>query len=105
MVRMTEAQILLQKHLEELGIKTVAEYRFDSERNWRFDLADLEHRLAFELDGGIFQGGHTRGAALEKDYEKQNVAQLSGWRILRFTNRQAMKGEAKQFLAKYLCRR
>ena len=101
-MKQTEAQVLLAIHLSELGIQTVAEYRFDPERQWRFDLCDLEQRLAFEVDGGMFRGGHRRGEALEDDYEKQNCAILQGWRILRFTNRDVLSGKAKEFIAKYL---
>lgn len=102
-VKRTEAQILLGIHLAELGIETIAEYRFDTERLFRFDLADPERKLGFEVDGGMFRGGHKRGVALEADYAKQNLAQLQGWKILRFTNREVLTGKAKDFLKARLC--
>lgn len=101
---MTEAQMLLQEHLKELGIKTVPEYRFDPERKWRADLASIEHRILFECDGGMFRGGHKRGMALEKDYEKQNEAQAQGWKIFRFTNRQILTGSAYDWMKGWLKR-
>lgn len=97
-----EAQTLLGLQLKDLGLETIAEYPFDPERKWRADLACLERRWLFECDGGMFSGGHKRGEALEADYEKQNCAQLQNWKILRFTNRQVLTGEAKAFIKKYL---
>src|SRR5258707_9278432 len=96
------AQELLRTHLQELGIKTEAEYRFDPARRWRFDLASIEHRIAFECDGGKWSGGHRRGKALEADYERQNAAIMQGWRLLRFTNEQVLKGEALGWLKEHL---
>ncbi len=98
---MTEAQTLLQIHLRELGIETVPEYRF-CERQWRFDLADESSHTAYECDGGQWSGGHMRGAALESQYEKDRVAQLRGWRIFRFTNRQVLSGDALAWLKEHL---
>jgi len=37
-----------------------------------------------EVDGGIWiQGGHNRGAQIKKTWEKENAAQLLGWKILK----------------------
>lgn len=52
-------------------------------RKWRFDLAWPDHRVALEVDGGIWvRGGHNRGAQMKKDWEKRNAAAAMGWRIL-----------------------
>jgi very-short-patch-repair endonuclease len=96
----TEAQQLLQIHLAELGIGTVAEYRFDAERKFRFDLASLEHRLGFECNGTF--GGLHGPRWSSSDAEKMNLAQLQGWRVLVFTNKQVLSGEAKAFLKEHL---
>lgn len=63
------------------------EYRFHTERKWRFDFAWPEacglNGLALEVQGGIWiQGGHNRGAGLRKEHEKRNEAAALGWRIL-----------------------
>jgi len=100
--RVTPAQELLATHLRELGYEPEMEYQFCADRRWRADLAIMDVRLLLEVDGGMWSGGHKRGAALEGDYEKQNTAQLQGWRILRFSNRQVMEGEAIAFLKKLL---
>ena len=61
----------------------VFEHRFHKVRKWRFDLAWPGHKLALEVQGGIFTGGrHTRGAALLKEYEKLNNAAMLGWRVM-----------------------
>lgn len=59
------------------------EYRFHPTRKWRFDLAWPMHKVAVEIQGGIFVAGrHSRGAALLKEWEKLNTAAMLGWRIL-----------------------
>ena len=96
---MTEAQTLLQIHLKELGIETISEYQFDCDRKFRFDLVSLEHRIGFECNGH-FQGKH--GTGWSKEAEKLNLAQMNGWRVLQFHNREVLNGKAKEFLARYL---
>ena len=50
----TPAQLTLQTHLEELGVKTVFEYRFLEDRKYAFDLYDEESRIGYEADGGTW---------------------------------------------------
>jgi very-short-patch-repair endonuclease len=70
-----------------------AELRFHSTRRWRFDLAWPTHKLAVEVQGGVFvQGRHSRGAAQVADMEKLNAAQLAGWRVLQVTPKQITDG-------------
>jgi hypothetical protein len=95
----TEAQLLLQTHLRELGIDTVLEHRFCETRKWMFDLADLERRIGFECNGH-FGGKH--GAGWSNDAEKMNTAQMMGWRVLVFANRDVLRGKAKEWLAEHL---
>jgi hypothetical protein len=99
--KQTSAQVLLGIHLQELGLAPIAEYRF-CERMWRFDLVDLTVRLAFEISGGNWTGGHSRGASQEQEYCKINRAQMMGFKVMQFTNRQVCSGEAKSFVAQYL---
>lgn len=62
------------------------EYRFHPVRKWRFDLAWPELRVAFEREGGSWQGGrHTRGKGYASDCEKYNAAAIAGWLIIRAT--------------------
>ena len=79
------------------------EYRFDAERRWRFDFAWPEHKLAVEVEGGIWaRGRHTRGLGFEKDCEKYNEAALAGWLVLRVTARQIEEGQATEWLSRAL---
>jgi len=52
-------------------------------RKWRFDLAWPSHRLAVELEGGLFTGGRHGGhRSVVRDVEKRAVAAALGWRVL-----------------------
>lgn len=63
-----------------------AEYRFAAPRRWRFDYAWPDHRIALEVEGGVWTGGrHTRGKGFLGDMEKYNRAAVDGWRVLRTT--------------------
>lgn len=101
-MKLTVAQRLLRTHLTELGITTTCEFRFMEDRRFRFDLASERYRIAFEVDGGIWTGGHRRNAKIEVDHEKLNLAQAQGWRVFRFTNRQVLSGEAKEWVKRWL---
>jgi very-short-patch-repair endonuclease len=100
----TQAQILLKIHLGELlpGERIEEEYRFCEGRRWAFDLCVPSIMLALECDGGMWTGGHKRGAALEDDYMKQGTAQMLGWTILRFSNEQVSDGRAREFVNRWL---
>lgn len=70
-------------------IKLESEYRFHPTRRWRFDYANTEHKIAIEIEGGVFTGGrHTRGKGFVNDMEKYNEAVKLGWKILRYTPQQ-----------------
>jgi len=76
----------------------VREHRFHPERRWRFDFADVQNKIAVEIDGGAFSGGrHTRGGGFVADCEKINAAIVLGWRVFRYARRQDMQ----QFIEDY----
>lgn len=61
----------------------VAEFRFHK-REWRFDFAFTEAKIAVEFEGGVWtQGRHTRPGGFLRDMEKYNEAAILGWRVLR----------------------
>lgn len=79
------------------------EYRFDPERRWRFDFAWPAHRVAVEVDGGVWTGGrHVRGAGFERDCEKFNAAQLAAWLVLRVTPAMVADGRALKLVERAL---
>lgn len=100
----SEAQILLGIHIREIrkDLRIEYEFRFHEERQWKADLCLPDLRVLIECDGGLHGGGHKRGAALEDDYVKQNVAQMLGYKLLRFSNGQVSRGEAKEFLQSWM---
>lgn len=62
----------------------VAELHFHAARRWRFDYAWPEHRIALEVEGGVWsRGRHTTPAGFLADMEKYNAAAVLGWRVLR----------------------
>lgn len=64
----------------------VPEFRFHPGRCWRLDYAWPDHKLALEVEGGVWTGGrHTRGAGFLRDMEKYNALAVAGWRLLRCT--------------------
>ncbi len=80
----------LRKRLNAAGLK-----------DWRFDFADPDNRVAVEIEGGVFVGGrHITGAGYRADCEKYNAATVLGWSLLRFTDREIKNGHALKILGR-----
>ena len=48
-------------------------------KDYRYDFANPEKRIAVEINGSIWiKGGHNTGKGLIRDYDKLNQAQLQG---------------------------
>lgn len=70
----------------DLGETCVKEFKFHPTRRWRFDYALPEHKIAIEVEGGVWTGGrHIRPQGFLGDIEKYNTATLMGWRVFRTT--------------------
>lgn len=70
----------------DLKVECVKEYKFHPTRRWRFDYAIPEHKIALEVEGGVWTGGrHIRAQGFLGDMEKYNTATLMGWRVFRTT--------------------
>lgn len=82
-------------HLRCSNLEPVREYRFHSERKWRFDYAFVAEKVAVEIEGGIFvQGRHSRGASMLSDMDKYNAAAELGWCVLRYAGQHIKSGAA-----------
>jgi very-short-patch-repair endonuclease len=92
----------------------VPEYRFHPVRRWRFDHANVELKVAIEIDGGIYLTGGGRHNTdkdrhntdkdrhnTDKDRDKINQAVSLGWRVLRFSTQQ-IKNDPKNCIDLYL---
>jgi very-short-patch-repair endonuclease len=72
-------------------------------RKFRFDFCFREARLLIEVNGGTFtRGGHSTGLGIRRDYEKANLAQLAGWRVLNFDGNAVKSGAAVEMVRKAL---
>lgn len=64
-------------------------------RRFRLDFAYPDRKIGIEVQGGIWtRGAHARGTGLERDYEKLNLAQTLGWRVLQFSRGMIEDGTA-----------
>lgn len=106
MAESNPANILLEKHICELGLRFKREHRFHAQRKWRFDYVLMPpgesagvHLCAVEIEGGVYANGrHTRGKGYEADLEKYNIATAMNWHVFRFSTGQILRGEAREFL-------
>ena len=83
----SEIKIILLCLESATGKKWVTEHRFHKTRRWRFDFANIEKKIAIEIEGGLWiSGRHNRAPGMIKDIEKYNSAVCLGWRLLRYTD-------------------
>ena len=94
--RLSAPEEMLALHIRALRLpEPEREYRFHPEREWRFDFAWPDRRIAAEVEGGGWvYGRHHRPKGYEQDCEKYNAATLLGWRVLRFTPEMVRDGRA-----------
>lgn len=99
-----QANILLEKHMGELGLEFDREYKFHPVRLWRADYR-ITNRLRngqmmlVEIEGGLFiRGRHNRPIGMQKDLDKYNQAVKLGYGVLRFSTHDVLRGRAKAFL-------
>jgi len=83
--------------------KAVEELQFHHKRKFRFDWALPELMVAIEYEGLMSEkSGHTTIGGYTKDCEKYNLAQICGWKVLRYTavNYQNLERDLKLYLKK-----
>jgi hypothetical protein len=72
-------------------------------RQWRFDWAFPEQRVALEVEGGVWtEGRHTRGSGFVADMDKYNEAACRGWRIVRVVPGELYEGRTLDLLRRAL---
>lgn len=97
----SEAHILLEIHLTELGLNYAPEHKFHPKRRWRFDYY-IAGGTAIEIEGGIHsRGRHTRGVGYEKDLEKYREAAAMGYKVYRFSTQEVLNGTAREFIKEH----
>ena len=79
----------IEQTLESLGVKYEKEFKFLSDRKFRFDWAVFigENKIAIEYEG-IYsdKSRHTTMSGFVGDCEKYNLAVVNGWKVLRYTS-------------------
>lgn len=82
----------------------VTEHKFHPTRKWRFDYCWVQHKIALEVEGGVFTGGrHTRGSGFMGDMEKYNNGALLGYRIIRTTPSLLLSKENIDLIKQMIC--
>jgi very-short-patch-repair endonuclease len=103
---MSDLEDTLVWQLKVAGLPApVREHRFAVSigRRWRFDLAWPDRKLAVEVEGGTWVAGrHSRGAGMESDMEKYNLAALDGWKVLRVSGHHVNDGRALEWIREAL---
>ncbi len=73
----------------------VPELQFHTTRKWRFDFCWPRHKIALEVQGGVWsKGRHARPRGILNDYEKFSEAAIMGWRLILVTGLEINNGAA-----------
>ncbi|MDO8415514.1 MAG: DUF559 domain-containing protein [Agitococcus sp.] len=93
----------LALHLKAHKIEFRREFKFHPTRNWQLDFAIKHVKLAVEIEGAVEKiGRHQRPKGFVEDMYKYNALILQGWRLLRFSTKMVMNGEAIEMILKVL---
>lgn len=90
-------ELAMLQQLKALGLMDGMErqHKFIPGRQYQADFCWPAARLILEVDGGTWvKGGHSSGAGIERDYERDALAVIFGWRVLRATSNQVLDGSA-----------
>jgi hypothetical protein len=91
--------------LTATGIEFQREYRALPSRLFRWDFF-VPDNLLIEINGGLWmpRGGHNSGAGLMRDYEKQNLAVIAGFRQLSLAPNHVKSGEGVEWVKELVLR-
>lgn len=79
----------------------IREYRFDTERKWRFDFAWPVMKIAIEVEGSV----HRIKKQFRGDIQKYAEAMLQGWSVLRVDQNSIKSGQAITWLERLIARK
>lgn len=85
-----EAYAFITGVLKSKKIDFVYEYKFLTNRKFKFDICILQFRIGIEYEGLVStgeKGGHQTKAHYTKNCTKYNLAAINGWVMLRYTCR------------------
>lgn len=75
------------------------EYKFLTDRKYRFDRAWVEFVIAVEYEGGVWiSGRHNRPSGYIIDCEKYSLASIAGWILIRLTKEIILSGVALELV-------
>lgn len=77
-------QVVSQYYISQGLPEPVFEHHIIPDRKFRWDIAFPSNKVAIEVQGGIWLpiSGHKSGVHLKRDYTKNNLAVLAGWKVL-----------------------
>lgn len=101
---MSRLEAALAQHIRATRLPgPMREYRFSTQRRWRFDFAWPDYLLAVEVEGGGWSGGrHTRPKGFAQDLQKYSEALAGGWTVYRCDKALIDSGRAIEVIAKLL---
>lgn len=71
-------------------------------KDWRFDFAWIEQKLAVEVEGGGGMGRHTTAKGFRQDIEKYHQAMAMGWTVYRCDGALVRNGAAVALIDRLL---
>ena len=100
---MSELERLFLTLIQEAGLpEPETQYQFNPSRRWKADFSWPEYRIIAEVQGmtHVASRGHTSHSGIHRDYEKQNDAQLLGYRYFEFDRDMIESGMAVNVIAR-----
>lgn len=69
---------------KKLSLHVIHEFKFHDKRKWRIDHAIPTHKIAIEVEGGVWtKGRHVNPSGFISDMDKYNALSCAGWMLLR----------------------
>lgn len=117
---MTDNNAILLCHIlnEAWPGQFVTQHLGIQDRKFAFDVAHIGRKIAIEVEGGLHpfyitnkfgkkmlvqRGGHSSNDGIERDMEKGNIAQLEGWKYLRYSTHTLRNAPYKIIKDIWLC--